>query len=79
MQALVWWLVPVVAFVVALLWVSIANRTRPRAKTHESLAEHERFRQAMDRQTASPAARVPHPAEGDDDDAAAGGRGSATA
>jgi hypothetical protein len=51
MQALVWWTVPLAAFVVAIVWVSIANRPRPPADPHDSVAEHERFRAAMDRQT----------------------------
>ena len=54
MQALVWWTVPLVAFVLAIVWVSIANRPRPPADPHDSVAEHERFRQAMDRQTGGP-------------------------
>jgi len=57
MQALVWWFIPVVAFVVAVVWVSVSNRPRPPADTHDSVAEHERFRQAMNRQTARPVAR----------------------
>jgi hypothetical protein len=51
MQALVWWSLPLAGFVLAIVWVSIANRPRPRANTHESVAEHERFREAMHRQT----------------------------
>jgi hypothetical protein len=47
MQALVWWLVPLAAFLLALAWVSVRNRPRPPADPHESMAEHERFRQAM--------------------------------
>jgi hypothetical protein len=47
MQAMAWWSVPLVAFIVAMVWVSVANRPRPRAKPHESMAEHERFRQAI--------------------------------
>jgi hypothetical protein len=44
-----WWSVPLVAFVVAVIWVTVANRPRPPADPHESMAEHERFRQAMGR------------------------------
>jgi hypothetical protein len=44
-----WWLVPLGAFVIAVVWVSVANRPRPRAATHDSMAEHERFRRAMGR------------------------------
>ncbi len=49
MQAIVWWIIPVVATVVAVVWVSIANRPRPPADTTDSVAEHERFRAAMER------------------------------
>jgi hypothetical protein len=60
MQAIVWWSVPLVAFVVAIAWVSIANRPRPPVDPHDSVAEHERFRAAMDRQTG----RGPEPGRG---------------
>ena len=50
MQAIVWWSVPLVAFVLAIVWVSVANRTRPPVDPHDSVAEHERFRAAMRRQ-----------------------------
>jgi len=63
MQALVWWTVPLAAFVVAVVWVSIANRPRPPADPHDSVAEHQRFRQAMDRQTGG--THRPDPAEPD--------------
>ena len=63
MQALVWWTLPLAGFILAIVWVSIANRPRPRADTHESVAEHERFRQAMDRQTGIPG--QPGPESGD--------------
>ncbi len=49
MQAIVWWIIPVVATVIAVVWVSIANRPRPPADTSDSVAEHERFRAAMER------------------------------
>src|SRR5256885_1859236 len=49
-----WWSVPLVAFVAAVVWVSLASRPRPRADPHDSMAEHERFRQAMGRQVAPP-------------------------
>ena len=49
MQAIVWWTVPLVAFVLAIVWVSVANRPRPPVDPHDSVAEHERFREAMGR------------------------------
>lgn len=56
MQAIIWWTVPLVAFVVAIAWVSVANRERPPVDPHDSVAEHQRFRQAMGRQTGQPPA-----------------------
>jgi hypothetical protein len=67
MQAMAWWLVPLFAFVVAVVWVSIANRPRPPADPRDSVAEHERFRQAMGRQVGQPPA--PARAEGEGDEA----------
>lgn len=61
MQAMAWWSVPLVAFVVAVVWVSLANRPRPPAHTRDSMAEHERFRQAMARQTGSDRPAAPAP------------------
>jgi hypothetical protein len=49
-----WWSVPLVAFILAIVWVSVANRPRPPADPHDSVAEHERFREAMGRQVAAP-------------------------
>jgi hypothetical protein len=50
-DALVWLLIPVAAFVLALLWLKIAHRTRPPAGTDETVDAHDRFRQAMERET----------------------------
>jgi hypothetical protein len=44
----VWLAIPLVALVLALLWVAWTSRTRPRADTHETLEEHARFKAAMD-------------------------------
>jgi hypothetical protein len=78
-QAIVWWTVPLVAFVVAIVWVSVANRPKPPVDPHDSVAEHERFRDAMERQTGRPTGpgagrrpgRAPHddlpPVEPEDD------------
>jgi hypothetical protein len=67
MQAIIWWSVPLFAFVLAIVWVSVANRPRPPVDTHDSVAEHERFREAMGRQVAQPpeAPIVPDPAADD--------------
>lgn len=55
MQAMAWWSVPLFAFVVAIVWVSVANRPRPPADTHDSVAEHQRFGEAMGRSIRRPA------------------------
>lgn len=51
MKALAWWLIPAVAFVLAVAWVSFKGRTRPPVDPHDSMAEHLRFQRAMQRQT----------------------------
>jgi hypothetical protein len=53
MQAMAWWSVPLAAFVIAIVWVSVANRPRPPADPRDSISEHERFRAAMSRQLAA--------------------------
>jgi hypothetical protein len=45
--ALAWWLVPLVATLLALGWVTWISRARGPADTHTTLAEHARFRDAM--------------------------------
>lgn len=46
MQALAWLLIPVVAAIVAVVWASWAARARSTADG-ASLADYERFREAM--------------------------------
>ncbi len=48
MSSLAWLAIPVVALALGVLWALWASRTRPRADTHESLAEHARFKAAFD-------------------------------
>ena len=47
MSSLVWLAIPLVALVLAVLWVAWTSRTRPRADTHETLEEHARFKAAF--------------------------------
>jgi hypothetical protein len=47
---LYWLVVPLVATAIAAVWVAFTHRARPRAETQDSMAEHQRFRQAMERQ-----------------------------
>jgi hypothetical protein len=49
MSALVWLTIPVVAVLLAVLWVAWSSRSRPRADTHDTLEEHRRFRAAFER------------------------------
>ncbi len=77
MQAMAWWSVPLVAFVLAIVWVSLANRPRPPADPHDSVAEHQRFTEAMGRSVDTSGDQDPPaaPADADDPDAP-GPRGS---
>ena len=61
-----WWSVPLVAFVLAIVWVSVANRPRPPADPHDSVAEHQRFREAMGRSVGDAAAGSPARPDPDD-------------
>jgi hypothetical protein len=76
-----WWSVPLVAFVLAIIWVSVANRPRPPADPHDSVAEHQRFREAMGRSVgeaasgSAPASGSPRHGEPDDGPDAAGPTG----
>ncbi len=51
MTVLYWLVVPLVATALAAVWVAFTHRTRPRADAQDSMAEHQRFRQAMERQS----------------------------
>lgn len=47
MSALAWWLIPIGATIVAIGWVSWANRPKPPADAHVTLQSYERFRRAL--------------------------------
>ena len=67
MPALAWLAIPVVAVLLATLWVMWASRTRPRVGVHESLEERERFKAAFDRRSGDPTRdRVPDRRRGRD-------------
>jgi hypothetical protein len=57
MSALAWLAIPVVALLLAVLWVMWSGRERPRADTHETLEEHERFKRAFDSEPLGPPGR----------------------
>lgn len=48
MSSLAWLAIPLVALVLAVLWVVWTSRSRPRATTHETLEEHARFKAAFE-------------------------------
>jgi hypothetical protein len=67
MSALAWLAIPLVAVVLAILWVMWATRTRPPVDVHDSLEEHERFKAAFDRRSGDPSKdRVPDRRRGHD-------------
>ncbi|MGI9196502.1 MAG: hypothetical protein ACR2KE_03470 [Candidatus Nanopelagicales bacterium] len=49
MSALLWWLIPVGATLLALAWAALRSRPRRPADTHASLGDMARFRAAMRR------------------------------
>ncbi|GAA2256640.1 MULTISPECIES: hypothetical protein [Kitasatospora] len=51
MAALAWLMIPVVAAVAAMIWAGWAARTPRATGDPASLAEHQRFRAAMERST----------------------------
>jgi hypothetical protein len=51
MGVLVWWIIPLIAGVLAALWAAWSARTPRPGGDRESLATYERFRAAMERQT----------------------------
>jgi hypothetical protein len=46
---LYWLVVPILVTALAAAWVAFAHRARPPADPRDSMAEHQRFRQAMER------------------------------
>jgi hypothetical protein len=54
MGVLAWLGVPAAATVLAIGWVHWTNRPRGPVETRESLAEYDRFRQAMSKPVAAP-------------------------
>ena len=49
MQAFAWWLIPITATLLAVLWVTWVNRPRRPADAHQTLAAHQRFTEALER------------------------------
>jgi hypothetical protein len=48
MAALAWWLIPVVATMLALAWAGWVSRPRPPSKTLDTVETYERFRSIME-------------------------------
>lgn len=59
-----WWLIPIVATLLAVMWVSWRARPRRPVDPHHSLAAHRRFTEAL-----SPPTPLPESTEAGDDDA----------
>lgn len=49
MSALLWWLIPLGATLIALAWAAARSRPRRAADTHETVGDMARFRAAMRR------------------------------
>ena len=49
MSALLWWLIPLAATLIALAWAAARSRPRRAADTHETVGDMARFRAAMRR------------------------------
>ena len=47
MEALAWWLIPIAATLLAVLWVTWVSRPRRPADPHDTLAAHQRFTSAL--------------------------------
>ena len=47
MQAMAWWLIPIVATLLAVAWVTWRARPRRPADPHDTLAAHKRFTDAL--------------------------------
>ncbi|MCZ3385911.1 MAG: hypothetical protein LH630_02855 [Actinomycetia bacterium] len=54
-----WWLIPIVATLLAVVWVSWRARPRRPVDPHQSLAAHRRFTEALSPPTPSPEVRSP--------------------
>lgn len=65
MSPLVWLAIPLVALVLATVWVGIASRPKPRADTHETVQAHQRFVKAFESRPQQ--TRRPHPPAGHSD------------
>ena len=66
MSALLWWLIPLGATLIALAWAASRSRPRRVADTHETVGDMARFRAAMRRplpaDTPAPERRASRPA-----------------
>jgi hypothetical protein len=54
MEAMAWWLIPIVATLLAVAWVTWRARPRRPADPHQSLAAHRRFTEALSPPTDQP-------------------------
>lgn len=54
MEAMAWWLIPIVATLLAVVWVTWRARPRRPVDPHHSLAAHRRFTEALSPPTPRP-------------------------
>jgi hypothetical protein len=71
MSAIAWWLIPLLATLAAIVWVSWRSRPRPPEDTHEAIEAREKFRRAMEeprtrRRGAGPSRSADSRSDGDD-------------
>lgn len=57
MSALLWWLIPLVATVIAVLWATMVARPGKPMDGHDGMARLRQFQHAMER----PHPHIPHP------------------
>ena len=62
-QAMAWWLIPIVATLLAVAWVTWTARPRRPADPHETLAAHKRFTEAL-----TPPTAIGQPSSGETSD-----------
>lgn len=61
-----WWLIPIIATLLAVVWVTWSGRPRRPADPHQTLAAHRRFTEALaNRDPVAPAAHDVTPVDDD--------------
>ena len=74
MSAIAWWVLPIVATIGAIAYVTWRGKPRPPEDTHEAMEARERFRRAIESPTPGQSRRPQTKAKGDDVGDSADGR-----